>query len=169
MRLSDEPGVLVEVTIAAPPQRVWELVADIATSPRFSPELQRTEWLEGAEAPAVGAHFAGHNARPDGYQWQTVNRITECTPNERFAWSVLPGTDTAQGDAFARWHYELTPEGDGTRLRHGMRLGNLRTPLHKVVESNPEQEEAIVGGRFASLRTGMEAVLQGIADDATRA
>ncbi|MFD8481860.1 SRPBCC family protein [Kitasatospora sp. NPDC059673] len=168
MRLSDEFGVVLEVTIPAPPQRVWELVTDISTSPRFSPELQRTEWLQDAEGPAVGAHFAGHNARPDGQQWQTVNRITELTPNERFGWSVLPDIATAQGDAFANWYYELTPEGTGTRLRHGMRLGNLRTPLHKYVEANPDQEEMLVDARLASLHDGIEAVLKGIATEATR-
>ncbi|MFJ5927379.1 SRPBCC family protein [Kitasatospora sp. NPDC092948] len=169
MRLSDEPGVVVEVTIPAPPHRVWELVTDISTSPRFSPELQRTEWLQGADRPAVGAHFAGHNARPDGYRWQTVNRITEFTPNRRFAWSVLPDVATVQGDEFACWHYELTPDGAGTRLRHGMRIGNLRTPVHALVEAHPEQEEAILDTRLASLRNGIEAVLRGIAADATRA
>ncbi|OKJ02992.1 SRPBCC family protein [Kitasatospora sp. CB01950] len=166
MRLSDEFGVVVEATIPAPPQRVWDLVADISTSPRFSPELQRTEWLDGAEGPAVGAHFAGHNARPDGTKWQTVNRIIEFTPLERFAWEVLPDTATAEGDAFARWHYEVTADGEGTRVRHSMRMGNLRTPLHRFVEQNPEQEEALVDARLAVLREGMEAVLKGIAADA---
>ncbi len=169
MRLSDEPGVVVEVTIPAPPQRVWDLVADISTSPRFSPELQRTEWLDGADGPAVGAHFAGHNARPDGQRWRTVNRITEFTPLHRFAWSVLPDTATAQGDAFARWHYELTPDGDGTRVRHGMRLGNLRTPIHAFVESHPDQEEAVLEARLSSLRNGIEAVLRGIGEQAAQA
>ncbi|MFG2698419.1 SRPBCC family protein [Kitasatospora sp. NPDC048407] len=168
MRLSDEFAVVVEAAIPAPPERVWELVADISTSARFSPELQRTEWLQDADGPAVGAHFAGHNARPDGYEWQVVNRITEFTPNERFGWSVLPEIGTAQGDAFARWYYELTPEGAGTRVRHGMRMGNLRTPLHAFIEANPDQEEAIVGARLTALRTGIEAVLAGIAEDVTR-
>ncbi|GGQ92084.1 SRPBCC family protein [Kitasatospora griseola] len=169
MRLSQEFGVVVEATIPAPPERVWELVADISTSPRFSPELQRTEWLEGAEGPAVGACFAGHNARPDGHRWQTVNRITELSPSRRFAWSVLPDTATAQGDAFAHWFYELTPEGAGTRVRHGMGMGNLPTPLHAFVAANPEREEAIVEARLVSLREGIGAVLEGIAAEAARA
>ncbi|WP_052434518.1 SRPBCC family protein [Streptacidiphilus melanogenes] len=158
----------VEVNIPARPERVWELVSDISTSPRFSPELQRTEWLEGATGPMIGAHFAGHNARPDGRRWQTVSRITEYAPLHRFAWAVLPDVATAPGDAFAHWHYELRPDGAGTVLVHGMRLGNLRTPVHAFVEAHPEQEEAVVDARLASLRNGIEAVLGGVAAHATR-
>lgn len=170
VRLSDGPGVKAELVIPVRPEAVWELVSDISTSPRFSPELQRTEWLEGADGPAVGASFAGHNARPDGRRWQTVCRITEFTAPHRFAWSVLPSLGTAPGDAFAHWHFELVPEpGDaGTRLVHGMRLGNLRTPIHAFVEAHPEQEEAVLGARLASLGGGIEAVLSGIAADVTR-
>ncbi|MDX3128387.1 hypothetical protein PV367_00855 [Streptomyces europaeiscabiei] len=40
-------------------------MTDIALPARLSPELQRVEWLDGAEAPMVGARFAGVQPPPD--------------------------------------------------------------------------------------------------------
>src|SRR3712207_3727366 len=46
MRYADGPTTDVEVAIAAPPERVWEVVADIELPVRFSSELQEVRWLD---------------------------------------------------------------------------------------------------------------------------
>ena len=55
------PGVEVTADIAAPIERVWELVSNITLMPGFSTELQTVEWADGFEAPRLGAQFLGTN------------------------------------------------------------------------------------------------------------
>ena len=53
----------VTVHMAAPPERVWELVSDVTRIGSYSPETFEAEWLDGATGPAVGAKFRGHVKR----------------------------------------------------------------------------------------------------------
>jgi uncharacterized protein YndB with AHSA1/START domain len=168
MRLADGPHVECATEIAAPPERVWELVSDISTSARHSPELQEVEWLDGATGPAVGACFSGRN-RNDGLgEWRTVSRIAQMSEPRVFEWEVVHYNDRRHGEPLAIWTYTLEPlaDGSGTRLRHGMRFGSARGPLHEVIERYPEREEQIVDGRLALLRTGIETTLAGVKAEA---
>nr|BFD94975.1 SRPBCC family protein [Kitasatospora sp. Xyl93] len=180
MRYADGPGTQCEVFVGAPVERVWELVTDIGLPTRLSPELQRVAWLDGADGPAVGARFEGHNSRADMPDWRTVSEITELTgtvgragsdaPAGRrvFAWGVMdadgrygePVSDLA--GALARWRFELTPEDGGTRLRQSVVIGPGRSGASLVIDAKPELEEKIVDFRLNELRTGMTATLEGI-------
>ena len=51
----------VSVDIAAPPERVYELVSDIRRMGEWSPECKRCSWARGATGPAVGARFKARN------------------------------------------------------------------------------------------------------------
>ncbi|MFF4383820.1 SRPBCC family protein [Kitasatospora sp. NPDC001547] len=180
MRYADGPGTQCEVFVGAPVERVWELVTDIGLPTRLSPELQRVAWLDGADGPAVGARFEGHNSRADMPDWRTVSEIIELTgtvgqagsdaPAGRrvFAWGVMdadgrygePVSDLA--GALARWRFELTPEDGGTRLRQSVVIGPGRSGASLVIDAKPELEEKIVDFRLNELRTGMTATLEGI-------
>lgn len=48
------------VHMAAPPDKIWTLIADVRNTGRFSPETFEAEWLDGATGPALGARFRGH-------------------------------------------------------------------------------------------------------------
>ncbi|MEU1286397.1 SRPBCC family protein [Kitasatospora sp. NPDC005856] len=184
MRYSDGPGTQCEVFVGAPVERVWELVTDIGLPARLSPELRRVAWLGGADAPAVGARFEGHNSRADMPDWRTVSEVTELTgsddgtadgpgpdgPDGRcvFAWGVMdvdgrygePVSDL--GGALARWRFELTPENGGTRLLQSVVIGPGRSGASLVIDAKPELEERIVDFRLNELRTGMTTTLEGI-------
>ena len=56
-------AVQVETTVAAPPEAVWDLLADVTRIGEFSPECKQAEWLDGATGAAVGARFAGYNQK----------------------------------------------------------------------------------------------------------
>ncbi|MGW1172888.1 SRPBCC family protein [Kitasatospora sp. NPDC002543] len=177
MRYADGPGARCEVFVAAPVERVWELVTDIALPARLSPELRRVAWLDGADGPAVGARFEGHNSRKDMPDWRTVSEVTELTgvtepagPHGRhvFAWGVMdadgrygePVSDLA--GALARWRFELTSEDGGTRLCQSVVVGPGRSGASLYIDAEPELEERIVDFRLNELRTGMTATLDGI-------
>ncbi|MFD8588203.1 SRPBCC family protein [Streptomyces sp. NPDC059637] len=168
MRYTDGPGTRCETHIDAAPQTVWKLVADIGTPARTSPELQRVEWLDGADAPALGARFAGHNRNPVIGEWRTVSEIAELDTERVLCWAVLD-TEGRFGepartadDALATWRFDLEPAGDGTLLRHSVRLGPGPSGLSRAIERMPEKEEELLAGRLAQLHAGMEATLEGI-------
>lgn len=95
-----------EVTIAATPERVWQVVTDFDALPERSPELVKMIGLGGGE-PRVGKIYIGINRRK-GVFWPTRNRIAMWEPGKTLAWDTL--------DSGARWIFELSPEGKGTRL-----------------------------------------------------
>lgn len=159
-----------DIVVDAEPERVWELVTDIELPARFSPELRRVRWLDGATGPALGARFEGHNRNEVLGEWRTESHVVEWEPPKVFAWAVLDPDGRYGGDGadparpMATWRFELDPGDGGVLLRHGVRLGPARSGLTLAIESRPEKKDAIVRYRLADLRTGMEATLRGIKD-----
>ncbi|WP_217575844.1 SRPBCC family protein [Streptomyces sp. GbtcB7] len=168
MRYAEGPRVSCDVYIEADPSRVWGLVTDIGLPARLSPELQRVEWLDGAEGPAMGACFAGCNRHRMVGEWWTVSHVVQLEEQRVFGWAVVD-PDGRYGDPvpdpakpLATWRFELEPEGTGTRLRQFARMGPGRSGVSLAIERTPEREEKIVAFRLAELRTNMEATLHGI-------
>lgn len=96
-----------ELTVDAPPDRVWALVSDITRAGEWSPEATGGRWRDGATGPSVGARFVGTN-RHGPLRWSTHCRVTECEPGRRFTFVVAEGRTA--------WGWVLTPDGDGTRV-----------------------------------------------------
>jgi len=97
------------VHMAAPADKIWNLIADVRNIGRFSPETFEAKWLDGATGPAVGARFRGHVKRNEiGPVYWTTCRVTACEPGREFGFEVLVGDR-----AVNNWHYRLTPTGDG--------------------------------------------------------
>jgi hypothetical protein len=71
----------VTVAMNAPAEQVWDLVADVRNTGRFSAEVMEAEWLDGATGPALGAKFRGHVKRNEiGPVYWTTCRVTACEP-----------------------------------------------------------------------------------------
>ena len=108
----------VTVHMAAPADKIWELIADVRNTPRFSPEVFESEWLDGATGPALGATFRGHVRRNEiGPVYWTTCRVTACEPGREFGFAVRAGDRPVNN-----WHYRLTPAGDGTDVTESYRL-----------------------------------------------
>lgn len=108
----------VTVHMAAAADKIWELIADVRNTPRFSPEVFESEWLDGATGPALGATFRGHVRRNEiGPVYWTTCRVTACEPGREFGFAVLAGDRPVNN-----WHYRLTPAGDGTDVTESYRL-----------------------------------------------
>lgn len=100
----------VTVSMAAPPQQVWELVSDVRNTGRFSPETFEAEWLGGATGPELGAKFRGHVRRNEiGPVYWTTCRVTACDPGREFGFEVLIGDRPVNN-----WHYRFEPTATGT-------------------------------------------------------
>lgn len=100
----------VTVPMKAPAEQIWELVADVRNTGRFSPETFEAEWLDGATGPALGAKFRGHVRRNEiGPVYWTTCRVTACEPGREFGFEVLVGDR-----AVNNWHYRFEPVDGGT-------------------------------------------------------
>ena len=143
--------VTVSRPIAAPPEQVWELVADVTRMGEWSPETTGCEWTGGATQPAVGARFRGSN-RIGWRRWSTTCEVSACEPGRTFAFEVRTGPL-----AVATWSYVLTPTDDGCVVEEAWI--DRRGPVIKVVGTLASG----VGDRAAHNRRNMEATLDRIA------
>jgi len=116
----------VTVSMRAPAERIWNLIADVRNTGRFSPEVIEAEWLDGATGPALGARFRGHVKRNEiGPVYWTTCRVTACEPGREFGFAVLLGDKPVNN-----WHYRLTPTDTGTDVTESFRLAD--TPAMKL-------------------------------------
>jgi len=107
--------------VAAPPEKVWALVADVTRMGEWSPETRAAEWLDGATGPDVGARFKGHNQRGPIARWTTTCTVVESEPGRVFAFAV---GDAEDPDTV--WRYSFVPAPDGTMVTETC---ELRKPI----------------------------------------
>jgi uncharacterized protein YndB with AHSA1/START domain len=108
----------VTVHMAAPPERVWDLVSDVTRIGEFSPETFEDEWLDGAAGPGVGTRFRGHVRRNGrGPVYWTVCRIVACEPGREFGFVV-----EAAGGSINTWRYRLASASGGTDVTESFEL-----------------------------------------------
>ena len=160
---ADAPTAAAEIRIEAPPERVWDLVSEIALMAELSSELQEVTWLDGVTGPAVGNRFTGRNAHPAMGEWETISTITECDPPRRFTWMVGD-----PGHPMATWRFTLRPAGAGTLLEQWARMGPGRSGLSIAIDAMPDKEQKIVFVRLREWETAMKHNLEVIKDRAER-
>lgn len=151
------PTVTVSLDIAAPPQRVWDVVTDISVMPRFSTELQSTEWAEGFTTAELGAQFLGTNRNEAIGEWTVRCHIVEFEPRRIFGWAVADVENPA-----ATWRFELAPAGEGTSLSYTATIGPGRSGVTWLISREPDRADQIIADRLEVFRSGMTATLEGI-------
>jgi uncharacterized protein YndB with AHSA1/START domain len=141
-------GSSVTVHIDAPPEQVYDLVADVTRMGEWSPECVRCEWKDGTPG-TVGATFRGHN-KQSFVKWSTTARVLAAERGQEFAFATQSGdkdstvwryrfaaadggTDVTESyeavyvPAYIRWAEKLFVRNRPTQLEQGM-----RTTLEKV-------------------------------------
>ena len=113
------------VYIDAPPEAVWEVVADVTRSGQWSGECLRCQWLGGATGPVAGARFAGHN-EVGRLSWNRVSEILVAERPRELAWRTMP---TGPYRDSTEWRIRLQPDGRGTRLSQDMQVVRMSRPL----------------------------------------
>ena len=101
----------VRAHIAAPPQKVWALLANLDQMSQWSPECYRVQWLDGASSPATpGARFKGWN-RFGWMRWTMTCQVKAAEPGRELAFSTIQ-----KDRELVRWRYLLEPANGGTDL-----------------------------------------------------
>lgn len=95
--------------INAPPEVLYDVIADVTGMPELSPEIVACEWIDGAEGPAVGARFRATNHAGRGPDWHNTPVVTAADRGREFAFSR-----TEKGAGTIAWRYVFAPEGSGT-------------------------------------------------------
>jgi hypothetical protein len=98
------------IDIAAPPEKVYDLISDVTRMGEWSPETRSATWLDGANGPAVGARFKGTN-RLGPVRWSTKPTVEVADPGREFTFVV-----TVLGRKATRWSYKLAPTEAGTHV-----------------------------------------------------
>jgi polyketide cyclase/dehydrase/lipid transport protein len=149
----------VTVHIDAPPEAVYELIADVTRTAEFSPEIQRCTWLDGATGPAAGARFEAVNKATRGPAWKNRPVVTAAQRGREFAFSR---TEKFSGTLV--WRYQLEPDGSGTRLTESYEVTRPISRLGWFII------DRLFGchDRRTELRAGMDQTLQRIRETAER-
>jgi uncharacterized protein YndB with AHSA1/START domain len=134
------------IEVDAPPEVVWQLVADITRMGEWSTECVRAEWEGGASGPEVGAHFHGYN-RAGKFEWDVPCIVTDCEPGKVFAFAV-----PRDGPLVNRWRFEFAPSAAGTTL----------TESFDVPAINVEGSPANFDGRFEMLAEAIKTTIANI-------
>jgi hypothetical protein len=141
----------VSTFMAARPDAVYALVADVTRMPEFSPEILGCTWLDGATGPAVGARFAARNKVPKRPAWTNKPVVTRVEPGSAFAF--------ARTEKFAgtvEWTYRFEPEGSGTRVTESYEMTEPMSPIGWFIIGVLFNRK----DRRADLRSGMEQTLE---------
>jgi uncharacterized protein YndB with AHSA1/START domain len=93
--------------IAAPPERLYDMVSDLSRMGEWSPENQGGKWMGGATGAAEGAKFKSRN-RIGWRRWSTVAHIVTANPPKEVAWE-----SRSFGLKIAVWRYQFEPNATG--------------------------------------------------------
>ena len=100
--------VVESVSIAAPPEAVYDLVADVSRMGEWSPEA--TGARGASSSPQEGDTFVGWNRRGI-FRWFTNCTVRRAQRGQRFEFDVDFGPLPV-----SRWIYEFTIDGEATRV-----------------------------------------------------
>lgn len=137
--------------MAAQPDTIYALIADVTRTPEFSPEIVECRWLGDATGPAVGARFKARNKMPNRPTFSNKPVVTVTEPGRTFAFAR-----TEPFGGTVEWRYDFEQAGDGT----------LVTESYTVTKPVSRFGWFIIGTLFGrkdrqtDLRTGMQRTLQ---------
>ena len=162
-QIADEVTGLTAATeevVAARPELVWDLVADITRVGGWSPECIRAAWLTEPGRPHPGARFTGHNRLPNGFEYEVTCVVTEADRPGTFAWVVLDDSgDPARPSSL--WRYRIDPlPGGRSRVRQRFIHGPGASFLRAVAAEAPERAPGVIAARRDGLRANMSATLR---------
>ena len=118
----------VERVIPAPPDRIFDLLADPTRHPDIDGSGTVVGAKEGSRRLALGDKF-GMDMKL-GRAYSMVSTVIEFEENRRIAWQSRPPKGRGGGRI---WRYELEPTDGGTRVRETWDMSQETGPLRPLV------------------------------------
>jgi uncharacterized protein YndB with AHSA1/START domain len=114
--MSDEPDVVsVERIIAAPPEAIFDLLADPARHRDIDGSGTVREAKAGHQRLQLGDRFG--MSMKMGMPYSMVSTVVELEDNRRIAWQTRGPGPLGRHVAGRIWRYELEPVDEGTLVR----------------------------------------------------
>jgi hypothetical protein len=133
----------VTVEVAASPEQVWAVLADVTRAGDWGHESQPGEWLDGATTAVPGARFQGRN-RKGRTKWTRVCEVLEADAPRRITWRTVPSR--LYNDS-TRWTYEVEPTEAGCRITQRfevLKLGPVMDRLfYALIPAHRDRSEAL--------------------------
>jgi uncharacterized protein YndB with AHSA1/START domain len=151
-----------EIVVAARPDVVWDLLANVTNTGSWSPECICTAWLDGSHVAQPGARFRGRNRVAGGFEWTVTCVITQANRPRTLEWVVLDDDDgtTTVDHPSSRWRYDLDAAMDGaTLVRHSFVHGPGESGLRWMMRRHPERSAEIIEDRRQTLQANMRHAL----------
>jgi hypothetical protein len=141
------------IDIVAPPEVVYDLVADITRTGEWSPECRSCEWVD--EPGQVGSRFRGHN-RSGPARWTTTAKVLAANRPHTFRFATL----FKDGDS-TRWTYEIAGTGAGSTLTESFESidapAYIKLAERLFVRNRQEQLERGIDETLAKIKAIAEA------------
>lgn len=140
----------VSLQIQAPPEAIYDIVADVTRTPELSPEIVECTWLDGATGPVVGARFKARNKMPNRPTFSNKPVVTTADRGKVFSFAR-----TEPFGGTVEWTYRFESQGANTVVTESY---DVTKPVSRV-------GWFIIGGLFGrkdrqkDLRSGMEQTL----------
>ena len=144
------PRVVSEsIDIDAPPEVVFEILADPRQQPRIDGSGSVKGLLKGPERLTKGATF-GMDMKLFGLPYKIRNTVVEFEEGRRVAWRHFGGH---------RWRYVLEPVEGGTRVTESFDYSMYALPQRLVIElaGFPARNRAGIAGTLVKLKEAAEA------------
>lgn len=146
--------VSVDRVIPAPPEAIFDLVADASRHPEFDGSGAVKQVKPGAPTRLGSGSTFGMSMQM-GIKYSMVNTVIEFEENRRIAWQTRPGGVVGRFVAGRIWRYELEPAENGTLVRESwdisrdhqralLRFGGLPEKTRHNMEKTLERIEQLV-------------------------
>ena len=106
------------ITIAAVPESVWSVVADVTRVGEWSGECRGCAWVEPDRILAPGVRFRGRNRR-GGLRWTRLNEVVVADRPRAIVWRTVarfPYPDSVE------WRLRLDQVDGGTSVTQGFEV-----------------------------------------------
>ena len=117
-----------QITIDAPPDVLYDFIADMPAMGEISPVCTGGEWRD--EARGVGALFVGSNTIGER-TWQAQMRVLVADRPREFAWENMGAVDWVDARPLVRWGYRFEPTPDGTVVEETWRILEMYRRAHR--------------------------------------
>ena len=146
----------VSVHMAAPPETVWAVLADLEHMGEWSPECYRVRWLDGSRSPAApGARFRGWN-RYGLLRWSMTCRVKTAEPGRELSFATVKGDRE-----LVTWAYRLAPADGGTDVTESFEVHWLpltgRVAEDRLMPDRDRRREEAMRATLGRIKASAEA------------